>query len=473
MSRVVELVEHAPARSVPLPEEIGRALAAGNMVDAAPDPYLPGRWSLRAGSRVGAMTYTAPDGTRVTVRVTSKVPIARLFFLLGYALKPDDIWREGSVEVAEHRDLLPAFAHTVERQVDRALRQGLLQGYRAAEESSLVVRGRIRESEQIRRRFGATLPIEVAFDEFTTDIAENRILRAALERLLRVPGVTTGVRRRLHHQRARLADAAVLVRGQPLPKWQPTRLNARYHQALHLARVVLDGASAEHAAGGLRVDGFLFDMNKLFEDFVTVALREACRSRGLVARLQEPHHLDEAAAIRMKPDLVLYGPGGALCAVVDAKYKAEKRDGFPDADLYQMLAYCTALGLPSGHLVYAKGNAAHAAHTVRHAGIVIHQHTLDLHQDPPGLLADIEEVADLLISTPHGGGRLGIAVFHKSGPREVGNTDGRAVQSASAFSSTSEVAARPVDGPVASNPVADGRTRWHSRDVILRRSGPG
>ncbi|MFD5764318.1 McrC family protein [Streptomyces sp. NPDC127049] len=401
MTRVVELVEHAPALSVPLPDLIGRTLAAGNMVDAAPDPHTPGRWSLRAGSKVGAITLTAPDtGTQVTVRVTSKVPVARLFFLLGYSLSPDGIWQEGEVGVTGHRDLLPAFAHAVERQVDRSLRQGLLQGYRAAEESSLVVRGRIRESEQVRRRFGTMLPIEVAFDEFTTDIAENRILRAAVERLLRLPGVPGEVRRRLLHQRARLADADLLVRGRPLPKWQPTRLNARYHRALHLARVVLDGTSVEHAVGGLRVEGFMFDMNKLFEDFVTVALREACRARGHVARLQDPHHLDEAAAIRMKPDLVLYGPGGAMCAVVDAKYKAQKRDGFPDADLYQMLAYCTALGLAEGHLVYAKGNAAHTAHTVRHAGIVIHQHALDLDQEPPGLLADIQEVADLLISTP-------------------------------------------------------------------------
>lgn len=401
MTLVVELVEHAPVRSVPLPDAVGRALAVGGMVDAVPDPYAPGHWSLRAGSKVGAVAFTVPDiDVPVIVRVTPKVPVARLFFLLGFALAPDGIWREGDVEVAVHRDLLPALAHAVERQVDRALRQGLLQGYRATEEAALVVRGRIREAEQIRRRFGAILPVEIGYDEFTTDIAENRILRAAVERLLRLPGVPAGVRRGLLHQRARLADADLLVRGQPLPKWQPTRLNARYHHALRLAQVVLDDTSVEHAVGGLRVDGFLFDMNKLFEDFVTVALREACRARGQSARLQDPHHLDEAAAIRMRPDLVLYGPDGAVCAVVDAKYKAEKREGFPDADLYQMLAYCTALGLPEGHLVYARGNASHAAHTVRHAGIVIHQHALDLDQAPAGLLRDIQTLASRLVDTP-------------------------------------------------------------------------
>jgi 5-methylcytosine-specific restriction enzyme subunit McrC len=40
------------------------------------------------------------------------------------------------------------------------------------------------------------------------------------------------------------------------------------------------------------------------------------------------------------------------------KYKAEKPGGFPDADLYQLLAYCTTLRLPVGHLVYAEGNEA-------------------------------------------------------------------------------------------------------------------
>ncbi|MET7858148.1 restriction endonuclease [Streptomyces sp. NPDC005318] len=395
----VELVEHARAASVPLPDAAGRALAASRIVDAAPDPYTEGRWVLRAGSKVGAVRLEVPGGEPVTVRITPKVPIARLFFLLGYSLDPR-AWRDGEVEVGDHRDLLPALAHAVERQVDRALRRGLLQGYRATEETSLVVRGRIREAEQIRRHFGATLPVEIAYDEFTTDIAENRILRAAVERLLRLPGVPHEVRRRLMHQRARLADITPLICGQALPVWYPTRLNSRYHHALHLADVVLDGASPEHQAGALRIDGYLFNMNKLFEDFLTVALREAYRGSDRSCRFQDPHHLDEAYEIRMKPDFVLYGPDGNPQAVVDAKYKAEKPDGYPDADFYQMLAYCTALGLSEGHLVYAKGNAPHTTHRVRHAGIVIHQHALDLDQPPSGLLASVSALARLLDREP-------------------------------------------------------------------------
>ncbi|KPC60661.1 McrC family protein [Streptomyces chattanoogensis] len=392
---VIEVTEHAPPLPRRLPDSVGRALAASRIVDAAPDPYGPGQWVLKAGSKVGAVRVDVPGGDPVTVRIRPKVPIARLFFLLGYSLDPKG-WRDGDVDVAEHGDLLPALAHAFERQVDRALARGLLQGYRTVEDSALVVRGRIREAEQIRRRFGAAIPVEIAYDDFTTDIAENQLLRAAIERLLRLPGVPGDVRRRLLHQQARLADSTPLVLGKALPTWYPTRLNSRYRHALHLAQVILRGASAEHLAGALRVGGFLFDMNKLFEDFVTVALREALATGGGRCRLQDPHHLDEAQQIRMKPDFVLYGARGGPQAVVDAKYKAEKRAGFPDADLYQMLAYCTALGLPEGHLVYAKGNAPHTAHRIRHAGIVIHQHALDLDQSPARLLAQVRRLAGAL-----------------------------------------------------------------------------
>lgn len=393
MNQVVELVEHAPPVSWPMPDGIGRALAASRIVDAAPDPYTAGYWQLRAGSMVGAVSLQPAGGVPVTIRITPKVPIARLFFLLGYSLNPRG-WRDGQVEVAEHQDLLAALAYAYERQVDRALGQGLLQGYRRTEDASLVVRGRIREVDQIRRRFGAAPPVEISYDEFTTDIPENQLLRAGVERMLKLTGVPRSVRRRLLHQRTRLAEVTPLVRGQIRPQWHPTRLNARHHHALHLTRVILDGASAEHRAGDLRIDGFLFDMNRVFEGFVCVALREALLGRGGRSELQAKGiHLDEGSAIRIRPDFLWHGDSGRPLLVADAKYKAGKPEGYPDADLYQMLAYCTALGLGEGHLVYAKGNAPHARHRVRHAGVTLHQHALDLDQPPDVLLAEVETLA--------------------------------------------------------------------------------
>lgn len=109
-------------------------------------------------------------------------------------------------------------------------------------------------------------------------------------------------------------------------------------------------------------------------------------------------YLDEAAAVEMRPDLV-WQVNGQPVAVVDAKYKQEKPSGYPYADLYQVLAYCTALCLPRGHLVYARGSADPARHVVRYSGIEIVCHALDLTFPPAKLLAQVGDIADELVAS--------------------------------------------------------------------------
>lgn len=96
----------------------------------------------------------------------------------------------------------------------------------------------------------------------------------------------------------------------------------------------------------------------------------------------------------MEPDLVWQLHGRPI-AVVDAKYKQEK----PLAGLYQVLAYCTALRLPRGHLVYAQGNADPMRHAIKHADIEIVCHALDLRLPPVKLLAQVGKIADELVAS--------------------------------------------------------------------------
>lgn len=172
----------------------------------------------------------------------------------------------------------------------------------------------------------------------------------------------------------------------------PSRLNARYVPALEVAELILNGRSFEQRAGDLVVTGYLLNMAKIFEDFVTVALREAFRLYGGRSRLQYVTNLDEDETVEVRPDFV-WLHGGTPRVVVDAKYKAEKPSGFPQADLYQMLAYCTVLGLTEGHLVYAKGLEPARTHVVRRAGVRILAHTLDLEAEPQAIIAEMQRMA--------------------------------------------------------------------------------
>ena len=380
----LRVAEGGPPIVVALADEIGDSLARSEVVAAY--RLGGGQWEIAASTKVGVVAVAG-----VTLWIRPKVDIRRILFLLGYAKKPG--WRDDTVKLAEVTDLVPALAHAFADQAERALELGLLQGYVEIDDSLTVLRGRLREQDQLRQRFGIALPLLVRFDDHTVDTAENQLLRAASELLLRVPGVTTRTRARLRGLRQALADVTLHVRGTPLPRWSPSRLNARYHVALWLAELILGGNAVDQAPGDIRLGGFLVDMAKVFEDFLTAALTEAFRSYGGWCRPQDRHHLDVDDRIAMRPDLVWY-LDGRPAAVIDAKYKAEKPAGFPDADLYQMLAYCTALGLPDGHLVYAKGNAAEVAHEVRHAGVTIHAHTVDLDTTPAHLLGQINGLAE-------------------------------------------------------------------------------
>jgi 5-methylcytosine-specific restriction enzyme subunit McrC len=65
-------------------------------------------------------------------------------------------------------------------------------------------------------------------------------------------------------------------------------------------------------------------------------------------------------------------------------------------DQYQLLAYCTILGLPVGHLVYARGNASPARHVVQQSGIEIICHAIDLSQPPDQLLGQLNDLAEVV-----------------------------------------------------------------------------
>ena len=108
--------------------------------------------------------------------------------------------------------------------------------------------------------------------------------------------------------------------------------------------------------------------------------------------------LDAEREISLRPDLVWYPSPGHPGVVVDAKYKAESVAGFPNPDVYQMLAYCSALRLPVGHLVYAKGFDKIRGYRLPYtgldgAGVEVVAHALDLSKEPEGLLRQVEELA--------------------------------------------------------------------------------
>ncbi|GAA2530942.1 McrC family protein [Pilimelia columellifera] len=385
---VVRLSETGEVPAPPLtPEQRGALVRSGCVkVRAAAD----GGWLLSADGSVGVIRVGDLE-----VRIDPKVPIARLFFLLGYAKRID--WRPELVSVGARDRLLPAVAGVLARLSDRATAQGLLQGYRVVHETGPTLRGRIRAADQLARHLGRFPPLELECDQFGPDIPENQILRAAAARMRHLPAIAPAVSATLRQQDRKLRDVTVLTPGQRPPRWRPDARNGRYQPALAVAELVLRGTSVEFATGTVAVHGFLVQMPAVFESFLETSLREALRRHGGVLRGQDTaHHLDAARRVPLRPDLVWW-VDDRPAAVIDAKYKAVGAAYGEDvrhADLYQMLAYCTALNLRRGHLVYANEPGDLPTHRVRHRDIDIHCHGLNLDQEPEPLLRDVAALAE-------------------------------------------------------------------------------
>lgn len=375
-----------------LPAEVATALTQSGLVDVRiAEP--PACWRLITDSRVGVLTTSDCD-----IRVAPKLAIPRLMFLLSYAADPCG-WRELGPLFDVEDDLFAAVAHGFALQAERALSPAPLRGYVVVEESEITLRGRVRMSDQLARWPGLPIPLELTYDDHLLDIPENRLIRGAAELLLRMQQIPKSVRLRLLRVRATLEEVnpeppSPLVRAPEV-----TRLNQRYAAVLALAELILRGTSISTSRGEVASTAFVFDMNKVFEDFLSTALRVALERRGGRVRLQYARrYLDEAGRLRLKPDITWWHDGTCR-AVIDAKYKALAVSGIPNADAYQMLAYCIAFGLGRGYLVYAKDAGQEPLeHVVRDMETTIRVHAIDVECEPGEVLSQVDAFAAVIAS---------------------------------------------------------------------------
>ena len=369
--RRIDLREHAASEHALTVAQRDALRELRPSISIEPVPGTERKYCLNPGSTVGAV-----ETGDLSVLIRPKIPMPQLLSLMCYATAAFRPRRE-LFEYRREDALADVLALSLASAARRAFSRGLLHGYRVEEEALYAVRGRIRFAEQIRRRFGAALPVEVRYEEFTDDILANRLIKAAAARL-------GGMRLRSRDARAELGRMAALLENVSAVEFPPgsvpevrfDRLNDHYREVVTLSRLVLRHTAFESRRGLVRASGFLVDMNVVFQEFVTRALRESLALPQSAFGEREIRSLDVGGKVRLWPDLTWWH-GGECVFVGDAKYKVAAGRARSD-DLYQMLAYVTALDLPGGLLVYAEGDLGPEVHEVRHSGKRLELASLDL-----------------------------------------------------------------------------------------------
>ena len=397
--KTLRLKEWSPQKVALTSRETALLLSVPKIVTLTPLEPQTGVYSVRPNSIVGTLAW---PGLRVLIK--PKLALDNIFFLLGFR---GDLahWNFERFEYETERDYLRSIAWAFRAEMERGLRYGINRAYEERSETLNSLRGRLAVGRQLANWQDRPLPTECRFTEYSENVLLNQVLKAANTRLLLSDGLESSLARSLRHIACELAgvDEAYYPPSR-VPDVTFTRLNAHWEQAFRIARLILGAEALRDEAGAAVGTAFTIDMNKLFEKFVEEVTGNEARRAGWELAAQYPVELTEK--VNMRPDLVLLR-GGYPVAVGDAKYIANDT-GWPNANVYQMLAYCVALGLPRGLLIYASARTSEVQR-VRRAGTELEIIGIDMSKPADAIIGEARLAARRLLD--HAG------LFRVSGER--------------------------------------------------------
>ena len=388
------LVEHSSQQISLAPRTVRQLLGVDGLRMQVSPGGTTDEWVVTPSSVVGVANL---EEAQFLIR--PKLGIRNLLLLMD--VTPGlERWQSDLFEYEQEPNLLVAMVRIFLRATEIALARGLRHDYQYREERLLALRGRIDTSSMVRRP-GPLFLVPCVFDDHTPDIGPNRFLLAATRRALRVPGMSPMDRRRLHRLEQTFEEVSEDT--DPLAwvkAWVPNRLDRHYLPAVAVARLLLQNLSFRDAVGGATATTFLVDMNRLVETFITEHLRRLCRGK-LEVRKQFSLFLDHERRVDIRPDLVFFTEQRRVF-VADIKYKAVSTiEDVSSADLYQLFAYVSRLGLSCGALITCIADPQMTdrrdAITVRGSGVRLEIWPLDLTAEPPKIQSSLQLMADRIV----------------------------------------------------------------------------
>lgn len=242
-----------------------------------------------------------------------------------------------------------------------AMRQGMPRRYKENEDDLPSLRGRLDVTRQFSRHAVSPQKLACRFDELSPDIALNRVMRAAITRLLRLAQAPDNQRllRELSFVYADVANVPVNAL-----RWNQItldRTNQRWRDLLAFARLFLSDRHQQTSAGSIDGHALLFEMNTLFENYVTRLLRRALAEKGLQIVAQGGHRdclfEGETGRFRTKPDVIIW-QGDQVVMIIDTKWKRmtpqidDPKQGVSQGDVYQLMAYSQLYNCRNVMLLY-------------------------------------------------------------------------------------------------------------------------
>ncbi|NOU73983.1 ATP-dependent helicase [Paenibacillus sp. LMG 31458] len=248
--------------------------------------------------------------------------------------------------VTEKMNLFEIIAYLFTGKLIKELNKGVYHSYRVQYEELQSVRGKINLVSQLQRTYNKSTDISCIFDEFQTDNVLNRILKAAIRRVITL-SKHMETRKKARQSMIYLDEVDESVDIRQLPdEFNFDRNNKRFQESWRMAKLILSQTTSLSAAGKSQNTSILFKMNDLFEMYMAylvkkVAMEVIVKDHSYKLLIKDG---TQRGVFQLEPDLLVSLKNGSK-VIIDTKWKridsSIARHGVQRNDFYQMYAYLT------------------------------------------------------------------------------------------------------------------------------------
>lgn len=327
--------------------------------NADANDFLKISYQKKVGSIISASNYVGLVQTHSgnQVEILPKIDFAtcvdggpaetkRVFLRMLCSMKdfPCKVFNDANLDL-NRMTLYEAFINMYLQEAWTLVKHGIKSAYVRQEDNLNVFKGKLIVKEQIKKNMAHAERFYVAYDDYTVNRPENRIIKATLLKLQRI---STHAKNQKEIRMLLTAFESV----SPSTNYQGDfskavvdRLTQEYEIILHWSKVFLLDKSFTTFSGTSKARALLFPMEKVFEAYVAQELKKVVWDLNWVVYTQDTGKLlfDDPPRFALRPDIVISRDDGTII-LLDTKWKRLEnkpgRDyGISQSDMYQMYAY--------------------------------------------------------------------------------------------------------------------------------------